>query len=75
LLDFLSELERKREMWIALPNQVNEWWRQRSKMSLVPEGNGWRIEGPGKERARLALAQLDGDRLVYTREAVISPAS
>ena len=30
---------------------------------LVPDGNGWRIEGPGKERARLAYAKLDGDRL------------
>ena len=75
LLAFVAELESEYKMWIALPNQVNEWWRQRSKMTLVPDGNGWRIEGPGKERARLAYAKLDGDRLLYTREAFVPAAS
>ena len=75
LLAFLAELESEHKMWIALPNQVNEWWRQRSKMTLVPDDNGWRIEGPGKERARLAFAKLDGDRLIYTREAFVPAAS
>jgi hypothetical protein len=75
LLAFLSELESEHKMWIALPNQVNEWWRQRSKMTLAPEGNSWRIEGPGKERARLAYAKRDGDRLIYTREASVPGAS
>jgi len=69
LLAFLAELESERKMWMALPNEVNVWWRQRSKMNLVPDGNGWRIEGPGKERAQLAYARLDGARLIYTREA------
>jgi len=66
LLAFLSELESEHKMWIPLPNQINEWWRQRSKMTLVPDGTGWRIEGAGKERARLAYAKLDGDKLIYT---------
>ncbi len=35
-------------------------------MTLVSEGGGWRIEGPGSHRARVAYASLDGDRLVYT---------
>ena len=72
LLAFLAELESEHQVWIALPNHINEWWRQRSKMSLVSEAGGWRIEGPGKERARLALAKLDGDRLVYTVASVSS---
>ena len=71
LLAFLAELESEHKLWIALPNQVNEWWRQRSKMMLVPDGNGWRIEGPGKERARLAYAKLDGDRLTYSQETFV----
>jgi hypothetical protein len=75
LLAFLSELKSERKMWIALPNQVNEWWRQRSKMTLAPDGNSWRIEGPGRERARLAYARRDGDRLIYTREAYVPGAS
>ena len=74
LLTFLAELESEHKMWIALPNQVNEWWRQRSKMTLVPHGDGWRIEGPGKERARLAYAKLDCDRLVYACEAFVPSA-
>jgi hypothetical protein len=44
-------------------------------MTLVSDGKGWRIEGPGKERARLAYAKLDGDRLLYTREAFVPAAS
>jgi hypothetical protein len=75
LLAFLAELEAEHSLWIGLPNQVNEWWRQRSKMTLVPDGKGWRIEGPGKERAQVAYASLDGDRLVYVREAFIPTAS
>jgi hypothetical protein len=75
MLAFLSELESERKMWIALPNQINAWWRQRSKMTLVPDGQSWRIEGPGKERARLAYAKRDGDRLIYTREASVPRAS
>jgi hypothetical protein len=75
LLAFLAELESEHKMWIALPNQVNEWWRQRSQMTLVPDGNDWRIEGPGKERAIVAFAKLDGDRLTYTQEAFVSGGS
>jgi len=75
LLAFLAELESERTIWIALPNQVNNWWRQRSQMTLVPDGNNWRIDGPGKERARLAYAKRDGDRLIYIRETSVPGAS
>jgi hypothetical protein len=34
-------------------------------MKLVPTESGWRIEGPGSERARVAYACLDDGRLVY----------
>jgi len=69
LLAFLAELRSRENTWIALPNEVNQWWRNRSAMSLVRDGHAWRIEGPGKERARLAYIKLDGDRLFYSREA------
>lgn len=75
LLDFLAKLESERKIWIALPNQVNEWWRQRSEMTLVPDGNGWRIEGPGKEHARLAHVKLEGDRLVYAVDTLVPATS
>ena len=44
-------------------------------MTLVPDGNTWRVEGPGQQRARLAHARLDGDRLVYAVEWVVPTAS
>ena len=34
-------------------------------MKLVRQGNNWVIEGPEKEKARVAYAVLDGDRLSY----------
>jgi hypothetical protein len=35
-------------------------------MTLVQDGDRWRIEGLGKERARIAYAVLDGDELTYS---------
>jgi hypothetical protein len=35
-------------------------------MKLVRDGNSWRIEGKGKERARLAFATLVGDELTFS---------
>ena len=37
-------------------------------MKLVQKGTRWEIEGPDSERARIAYATLDGDRLLYTVE-------
>jgi hypothetical protein len=65
LLDFLRLLIAKENAWMALPGDVDQWWRARNQLRLVGQGNGWLIEGPGKERARLAYAHLDGDRIVY----------
>lgn len=69
LLSCLAGLRSKGKIWMALPGEVNHWWRQRSQMRLVRRGFRWEIEGPGKERARIAYASLEGDRVVYTLEA------
>ena len=66
LLMHLARLRSDGEVWMALPKEVDRWWRDRSKMKLVSEGAGWRIEGPGQERARLAYACLAGDRMSFT---------
>jgi hypothetical protein len=66
LLDHISRLRKERDVWVALPREVNQWWRQRSQMILVPEGAGWRIEGPAHERARLAYASVQDGRVVYS---------
>jgi hypothetical protein len=65
LLGYLSRLQSERHVWIALPGQVNDWWRARRRMALVWNGSSWRIEGPDSDRARIAYATLDGDRVVY----------
>lgn len=65
LLRYLDRLRVERNVWITTPTKVNEWWRIRSKLSLIRDGSGWRIEGPRSERARLAYARLEGDTVTY----------
>jgi len=68
LLRHLTELRAEGNVWFALPREVNEWWRQRSALRLVRQGSGWCIEGDGKERARIAYASLEGDKITYRFE-------
>jgi hypothetical protein len=72
LLDRLSGLREAGRCWVPLPGEVERWWRERSQMTLVRDGGGWRIEGAGKERARIAYAELAGGSLIYSLE---SPAT
>ncbi len=65
LLEHLSELRKTAGLWVTLPGDVNDWWRQRSRMKLVESGDGWEILGEGRERARIAFASLENDELVY----------
>jgi hypothetical protein len=65
LLEFLAGLREKDGVWTALPRDVANWWRQRSKMELVSQDGEWRVEGPGSERARVAYASLAGDAVTY----------
>jgi len=66
LLDYLVKLRAQENLWIALPKEVDFWWRQRSQMKLVDRHGSWQIEGAGRDRAQLAYARLDNDRLVYS---------
>ena len=66
LLDYLAQLRQEHAVWIATPGEVNNWWRQRAQMRLVECGNGWRIEGEGKERARIAYASEVEGHVVLT---------
>ncbi len=68
LLQYLCELRSQGEIWMALPSEVSTWWRLRSKMNLVNMGDSWCIEGQGSERARLAYAVLENDRIVYEHD-------
>jgi len=65
LLDHLRQVTVSDQIWAALPGEVDMWWRARNEMKLVRRGNEWEIVGPGKDRARIAYATLEGGRLVY----------
>lgn len=65
LLGQLARLRTDEKLWIALPAEVNRWWRQRNQMRLVSHNGAWRIEGEGSDRARLAYATLAEDHLTY----------
>jgi hypothetical protein len=65
LLAYLAHLRSKGETWIALPREVDQWWRLRNQMKLVRQGSTWTIEGRGNERARVAYATLEHGRLAY----------
>jgi hypothetical protein len=65
LLDYLRELVSAEKIWAALPGEADQWWRARSKMNLIQRDGNWVVEGPEKERARIAYAVIDGDRVVY----------
>jgi hypothetical protein len=75
LLSFLAEAVNTDEIWIALPDQINRWWRQRSRMTLVADGESWRVEGPDSGRARVAYANVSGDRLIFTLARPVSSDS
>ena len=71
--DLLAHLQGLREagaIWMALPGQVDRWWRHRHEMTLVRKDGRWRIEGPDSTRAWVAYATLSGDRLVYRFDPV-----
>jgi hypothetical protein len=65
LLEYLASLRAQDVLWTALPREVADWWRLRSRMELVCRNGEWRVEGPGSERACVAYAMLTGDTVVY----------
>ncbi len=65
LLACLSRLHSERNVWLARPGEINQWWRERSAMKLVCDDGMWLIEGRGQERARIAFASVENGGLVY----------
>jgi hypothetical protein len=70
LLAHLAQLRDEQNLWIPMPGEVDRWWRQRAKMTIVEDQHGVRIEGEGCERARVAYASEMNGRLVYTLQPV-----
>lgn len=65
LLGQLAQLRAEGRIWTPLPRDVAAWWKERSEMELVHKDGEWRVEGPGKERARVAYASLAGEEVTY----------
>jgi hypothetical protein len=65
LLVHLRQLCDDRGVWSTLPGEVDRWWRSRSQMTLVPNGDSWQIEGPDSDRARVAYAMIEHESVVY----------
>ena len=65
LLGYLSEMRKQKNLWIALPREVDAWWRRRKQMRLVRDSDEWRIEGKGAAEARVAYARMEGGSVIY----------
>ena len=48
LLGFLRNLGSQERLWFALPGEVDQWWRDRSKMRIVNHAGQWRLKGLGR---------------------------
>jgi len=69
LLRHLSRLRAEGTLWIGLPGEVDEWWRARNQMKLALHNGKWRVEGEGSQRARIAYATLEDNRMTYAFQA------
>jgi hypothetical protein len=74
LLEYLRKTVDRSNIWAALPGQVDMWWRSRSQMKLVPNDQGWMVEGPDSGNARVAYAILEDGRLHYELAGVATGA-
>lgn len=69
LLEYLKEIREQRNLWFALPSEIDAWWRARSRMVVVWDGGAWRVQGQGAERAVLAFATLVDGKVTYRLES------
>jgi hypothetical protein len=55
--------------WHALPREVATWWRRRAASTIHADGDGWRIEGPASDDARVRFATVAGADTPMTDQA------
>lgn len=70
LLKLLARLRAEGRTWVAMPADVDRWWRDRQHMTLAQHDGAWRVVGPGSERAKVAHAALENDQVVYRVEGI-----
>ena len=65
LLNKLKTEGQSKNIWLALPCEVNAWWRDRNSMTLVHKSGKWSVCGKGSERAVVAYARLEDGQLSF----------
>jgi hypothetical protein len=70
LLGHLADLRDRGETWIALPAEIDKWWRLRNELRLVNDGSSWQVTGKGAEKAQIAYACLLDGKLTYELDPV-----
>ena len=65
LLKLLRKFGDGRKTWLALPGEVDTWWRQRAAMTLENQDGNWIIRGKGSERAAVAYARLENGKVTF----------
>lgn len=65
LLNYLAILRGDAGVWLALPREVDEWWRTRDQMEVVRDKGSWVVTGPQSDRARIAFARIVDDKVMF----------
>jgi len=68
LLGLIKTFSVQRNLWLALPREVDEWWRQRNDMTLSQVDGKWIIQGEGSDRASIAYARLERGTVSFVTE-------
>ena len=67
LLGLIKRFSAQRKLWMALPGDVDRWWRQRDNMMLSRIGGKWTIRGDGSDRAVIAYARMENETVRFVR--------
>jgi len=65
LLGLLRKMADQKNVWLALPGEVDKWWRERREMTLVRRNGNWSIDGRNLQQAVLAYARRENGKLTY----------
>jgi hypothetical protein len=65
LLLLLKRYNTEKNVWLALPGEVDQWWRDRAEMNLECKDGEWLVRGKSSHRARVAYATLENGKLSY----------
>jgi hypothetical protein len=65
LLQMLKRYSSENNVWLALPREVDTWWRERAAMSLECKDGNWSVRGEGSERASVAYVTLENGKVNY----------